>query len=397
MTYLHGIEIKEGQRGATLAVGDTSVIAIVGTAPKGVKTPVLVTSLQKARETFGDDVAGFTLPAALETIFSVASPKVIALNVLEASAAAALMENGKMKRDSGGALASHIYESNIPTAVAYTTELIKGIKSLETLESSLGVKPNIIICPGYSHQQTVLEAMIAAATKLNGFAVADIIADSVQAALTARASGAFNRSDASLVLCFPTYKRYNTHENTETVQGLSVQWALCKILREYHISPSNTELTGVMAPTVDISASLTDESADTNLLNGQGITTVFRKSGAGTRLWGNWTAAFPTVNTPEAMVAPRSVRMAIREALVDSALSYLDKTPTKVAIELVTADVNAFLRTLSGKGAIEKGDCLFDEDLNPATEVAMGRLTFTLSVKYASSTELLTFIEEVEI
>lgn len=182
--------------------------------------------------------------------------------------------------------------------------------------------------------------------------------------------------------------------------GLSVFWAACKAARDaekgYWISPSNTELTGVAGLTADVTSSLTDEAADTNLLNGAGIVTVFRKTGSGTRLWGNWTAAYPAEKTPDCMIACRAVRMAIREALVNATLNYIDKTPTLIAVDMVTEDVNEFLRGLAGQDAIAEGECRFEEEKNTADQVAQGHLTFVLAVKYQSSLERMTFEEVVE-
>lgn len=400
--YLHGIEIKEGDKKVVITTGDTSVIALVGTAPEGAVNEVkLITSLDAARKEYGEDIAGFTIPAALDVIFSTVGAKVLVVNVLTAEKATALLEpDGKMTRTEEGALASHIYKTTLPAAVDYTADIIHGINLVETTGDTMGVKANVIIAPGYSQLPAVNAKMILTAEKLNGFAVVDVIADDVQAALTARTGGAFNITSQAAVLCYPLVLRYNAHEGANVECGLSAFWATAKASRDaekgYWISPSNTELTGVMGLTVEVTSSLTDPAADTNLLNGAGIVTVFRKSGAGTRLWGNWTAAFPAAKTPDCMVAPRAVRMAIREALIDATLTYVDKTPTEIAVDMVTGDVNEFLRGLAGKDAIVEGECRFDEEKNTKAEVAQGRLVFMLAVKYQSSLECLTFEEVVE-
>lgn len=400
--YLHGIEIKDGEKKAVIATGDTSVIALVGTAPAGAVNEIkLITSLDGARKEFGEDIAGFTIPAALDVIFSTVSAKVLVVNVLPSEKAQALLESdGSMTRTEDGELASHIYRESLPEAVDYTSSIVAGIDAVSVSGDYLGITPNVLIVPGYSQLQPVSAQMIRVAEKLNGFAVIDVIAGDVQAALTARTSGAFNITSQAAVLCFPTVLAYNAHEKRNTECGLSVFWAACKAARDtekgYWISPSNTELSGIMGLTADVTSSLTDPAAGTNLLNGAGIVTVFRKAGAGTRLWGNWTAAFPTEKTPDCMIAPRAVRMAIREALIDATLEYIDKTPTLIAVDMVTEDVNEFLRGLAGKEAIAEGECRFDEEKNTAAEMAQGKLYFVLGVKYQPSLERLTFEEVVE-
>ena len=80
-----------------------------------------------------------------------------------------------------------------------------------------------------------------------------------------------------------------------------------------------------------------------------------------------------------------------------AALNYMDRAATGITVEMITGDVNAFLRNLIGQGAIVEGECTWDETKNPAVEIAQGRLTFTLSVRYAPSLESLTFEEVVEL
>lgn len=402
MAYLHGVQIKEGAKGAILTSGDTSIIAVVGTAPIGtVNTVKLITSKEQAKKEFGDDVSGFTIPQALDTIFGYLNAKVLVVNVLANDTATSLIEAGKMTLDSDGNVVTNIYKTTLPALVDYTAEIIAGIEMFTQVDDSLGVKPNIIIAPGYSQLQPVFNKLNEVATKIQGFAVADIVASDVQEALTARASGTFNTSSQAVVLCYPQVVRYNAHEATNDNIGLSVHWAACKALRDaqsgYWLSPSNSELVGCGGLTNKVSSSLTDSAADTNLLNGQGIVTVFRKSGTGSRLWGNWTAGFPLNKTTENMIAPRAVRMAIREALVDSALTYLDKNATSITIEMVQEDVNRYIRTLVGQGALVAGECVFEEAKNPNTEIAQGKLTFCLYVTFAASTECITFEEHIEV
>lgn len=401
MSYLHGIEIKEGAKRAILSAGDTSVIALVGTAPKGAVNQIkLFNNLDSAQAEYGDDISGFTIPSALATIFATINAKVLVLNVLSTEKATVLLEDGKMTRNEDGVPVTTLYGSQLAEAVDYTTDILKGLESLTKVDDALGVKPNIIIVPGYSGIASVASKMIAVAEKLEGFAVIDVVADNVQAALTARANGAYNLTSQAAVLCYPQILRYNEHEGINDVIGLSVHWATSKSLRDtkegYWLSPSNTELNAVMGLTAEVSSSLTDPAADSNLLNGQGIVTVFRKSGMGSRLWGNWTAAFPTFKTPDCMIAPRAVRMAIREALVKSALTYMDKGATGITIDMIMGDVNAFIRNLIGQGAIIDGVCSWNPDKNPAENIAMGHLTFTLSIQYTPSLERLTFEEVVE-
>ncbi len=403
MAYLHGIEIKETPRPVVLAVGDTAIIGLVGIAPRGkVNEPVLVTSLAQARADFGEDIGGFTIPAALEVIFSRVSAKVIVVNVLDNEDAEALMDSDKMTL-AAGYWATGIGKATLPETAEYSGEISAGLEQLLHTEDLIGMKPNIIIAPGYSQLDAVLPKMASVATLLNGLAVVDVAADSVTAALAARASGAYAISSASVVLCYPRAIRYNSHEEEKQPCALSVFWAAAKASRDaemgYWYSPSNSEFTSILSAEVAVRSSLTDPAADTNLLNAQGIVTLFRRAGSGYRIWGNWTAAFPTEKTPDVMIAPRAVRMAIREALIDAAINYLDKTNiTRIGIDMILNDVNAFIRNMVGNGILNPGsECAFDGNKNTATEIAQGHLTFTLTEVFAPSLDKLTFEEVIDL
>jgi hypothetical protein len=402
MSYLHGIEIKETPRPVVLAEGDTAIIGLVGTAPIGeVNTPVLITSLAAGRTAFGTDIGGFTIPAALEVIFNRVSAKVIVVNVLANADATALLDDGAMTLVDGY-WATGIGKPTLPETAEYSGEIIDGLEKLLDTEDLLGMKANLVIAPGYSQIAAILAKMDAVATKLNGFAICDVVADTVTAALTARASGAFAVSSNAVILCYPRAIRYNATEEANQPCALSCWVAAAKASRDaemgYWYSPSNTECTDILGTEVAIRSSLTDSAADTNLLNGQGIVTLFRRSGSGYRVWGNWTAAFPTEKTMDVMIAPRAVRMMIREALIDASISFLDKTNiTRIGIDMILNTVNAFIRDLVGKGALNAGECYFDAAKNSSAEVAQGHLTFTISQTYAPSLDKLTFEEVVDL
>lgn len=406
MSYIHGIEIKEGPKPVVLSTSDTAIVGLIGTAPKGdVNKPTLITSLDAGKAAFGDDIGGFTIPSALETIFNIVNAKVIVVNILANADATALIDGvtGKMTVDANGYWATGIGKPTLPEATDYSSEILAGLNKLLLVEDDLGIKPNIVIAPGYSQLPAVLAAMESTAVKLNGFAVVDIAADHLLAALQARASGDYALSSPTVILCYPRAIRYNAHESDRQPIALSVYWAIAKVLvdglKGYWYSPSNVEFTSILATEVDVRSSLTDSSAGSNMLNAQGIVTLFRKAGSGRRIWGNWTAAFPTEKTADVMIAPRSVRMAIREALISASINYLDKTNiNRLGIDMILDSVNGFIRKLMGDGVLNAGsECSFVSDKNSSTDIAQGKLTFTLTEVFAPSLDKIIFEEVIDL
>jgi phage tail sheath protein FI len=143
------------------------------------------------------------------------------------------------------------------------------------IENTLGLKPNILIAPGYSQIAAVLAKMDSVAIKLNGFAVVDVAAETVTAALEARATGNLCNGQRCHCVMFSRAIRYNSHEKGNQPCALSVFWAAAKASRDavmgYWVSPSNSELTDILSTDVLIRSSLTDPAADTNLLNAKAL------------------------------------------------------------------------------------------------------------------------------
>ena len=82
----------------------------------------------------------------------------------------------------------------------------------------------------------------------------------------------------------------------------------------------------------------------------------------------------------------------VDEAIELAALEYLDGPVSDVLIQAILDDVNAFLRILVTRGALEAGSRLeyFAEDNTPA-ELAAGHLTFTKTFCPPPPLERLTY------
>src|SRR6185312_5637989 len=73
----------------------------------------------------------------------------------------------------------------------------------------------------------------------------------------------------------------------------------------YWWSPSNMQVNGILGPDVSIYASILDAASDVNNLNAAGIVTVFNAFGSGLRVWGNRSAGYPTITTPDNFINVR--------------------------------------------------------------------------------------------
>ncbi len=143
--FLHGVEVVNIDDGLRpIRVASSSVIGIVGTAPRAdasvfpLNTPVLLPNsrakaaklLALASAAGGDG----TLPAAIDSIFDQAAAVVVVVRVEQGDTAAETLANML-----GGANA--------------ITGKREGVHALLDAQSIHGVKPRILIAPGFTHQR----------------------------------------------------------------------------------------------------------------------------------------------------------------------------------------------------------------------------------------------------
>jgi phage tail sheath protein FI len=140
--FLHGVEVIDIDAGPRpISTVRSSVIGIVGTAPNAdatafpLNTPVMIAGSR--REAAKLDTVGTgegTLPAALDSIFDQSGAVVVVIRVGEGA-------------DDAETLA------NVLGGVNSNTGQYEGVHALLGAESIVGVRPRILIAPGFTHQR----------------------------------------------------------------------------------------------------------------------------------------------------------------------------------------------------------------------------------------------------
>lgn len=280
-----------------------------------------------------------------------------------------------------------------------------GMQGWLDAEALFGFKPKILIVPGYSSDVDISTEMIALAETLRAIALIDApIGTTVEEAITGRgAEGTINFNVASdrAVLCFPHLTRYDSATDATVNEPMSQRLAglIAQVDDDqgYWWSPSNHEFAGVNGVELAISASINDANSDANLLNEAGICTVFNAWGTGLRFWGNRTAAWPSVTHPRNFINIRRVADVIHDSIEYNMIQFLDQPINDALIDAITESVNAFMRTLVGRGALVDGVCRYDPNKNPPTELALGHLTFDVSFCPPPPAERITFESYIDI
>ena len=319
---------------------------------------------------------------------------------------------GKIRRIAGGAIAAGAtltvsYEHADPTKVtaadvigAVTAAGLRvGMQALLDTYNLFGFFAKVLIAPGFSTQASVAAALTVMANKLRAISLRDApVGTTFAQALAGRGSAggiSFNTSDERTVLCYPHVQVYDAATGLNRLEPLSprLAGAICAKdnARGYWWSPSNTEILGIVGLETPLTAMLNDPQCEVNLLNEAGILTVFNSFGAGLRIWGNRSAAWPSVTHPRNFINVRRTADVLHESLEYAMLQFIDQPITPALIDAIVASVNAFIRTLIGRGALIDGKCIYDQAKNPSTEVALGHLTFGIEFMVPTPGERFTF------
>lgn len=397
--FLHGVETIEIDKGPRpISQVKTAVVGLIGTAPTGpVNKPTIVLSERDAAQ-FGSIAdaasAGHSIPQALDAIFDHGAGTVIVINVFDPAVHTVTNETGK----------TPIVASNIIGTVAADGSRT-GIKALEDTYSLFGFNAKILIAPGYATLNAVTTELVAMADKLRAVTLIDAPSGvTVQQAIEGRGPAGtinFNTSNARAVLCYPHLKVYDMRLDAERLEPFSARLAgvMCKTDMEqgYWWSPSNHEIAGIVGVERAITARVNDPQSEANLLNEAGIVTVFNSFGTGYRVWGNRSAAWPSVSHPKNFINVRRTADVLHESVEYAMLQFIDRPINDALIDDIRGSVNAFIRTLVGRGALIDGSCTYDPAKNPPTELAAGHLTFDLAFMPPTPAERISFESFIDI
>lgn len=408
--YLHGIETIELLKGPIpVREVKSAVVFLVGTAPvhqtiptgvsaddwyaQTVNTPVLVLDRETGIKYFGEATPGYTIPYALDAIFDHGGTTIIVVNVFDPRV---------HKDDSNQPDPSKVLPSDIIGTYDPTTGKRTGLKIIDELYSRFGFTAKLMLVPVYCESPAVSAEMIALCETHRALALIDAPAGlTVQQVINARgAGGQLNTSAYRAVICYPHLKVWDNATNTERLEPFSQRLAglIAKTDHEdgYWFSPSNREILGITGIERPITCAINDPNTEANILNENGIVTVFNSFGTGYRAWGNRTAAFPTKTDPRNFISVRRTADIIAESIEYSTMQWLDK-PITVVVDGVLAQVNAFIRTLIGRGALVDGRCYFLKEKNPPSQLANGHVVFTYEIMPPTPAERITFEQVLNI
>ncbi|UYA59899.1 Phage tail sheath monomer GpFI [Pectobacterium sp. F1-1] len=278
-----------------------------------------------------------------------------------------------------------------------------GMKLLNDTYNLYGFFAKILISPVFCTQNSVTTELIALADKLGAIAYIDApIGTTFAQALSGRGPEGtinFNTSSERARLCYPHVKVYDAETNSERLEPLSARAAGLRakvdLEKGFWWSSSNQEIKGITGVERQLSAMIDDPQSEVNLLNEQGISTIFNSYGSGLRLWGNRTAAWPTVTHMKNFENVRRTGDVINESIRYFSQQYIDMPINQALIDALVESVNAYGRKLIGDGALLGFKCWFDAARNEQTELAAGHLLLNYKFTPPPPLERLTFETEI--
>lgn len=278
MSFLHGVETLEVQRGAvSVRQLRTSVVGLVGIAPKGPAQALTLVTSETAAEQFGAEVPGATIPQALKAIFASGTGYVLVVNVFDkathtqaVTAETLTITQGRAKtanppvpnlaadftltNNAGNTTYTYgthytvddfgnirvldftaIPEGSQPKATyrrlnraavtashingAITNGVRTGAKLFELAFNTFGVKPKLLIAPWFSHIVAVRNNLVAMADRYRGIALIDAGDDSWTPADAIADRGVageeFNTASTRAYLLYPSIKAYSPYTDAD--------------------------------------------------------------------------------------------------------------------------------------------------------------------------------------
>ncbi|HIK42157.1 phage tail sheath subtilisin-like domain-containing protein [Thermoleptolyngbya sp. M55_K2018_002] len=282
-----------------------------------------------------------------------------------------------------------------------------GLKAMQDVYSLLGFTPKILICPGFSEVPAVQAEMLVQAENVRAMALIDApVGATYTQAIAGRAGTApvnvFGTSSRRAILLFNRPKARDSITNSDVLEPYSQRFAgvMAKTDRDfgYWWSPSNKEILGITGVETKLTAAVNDPDTQTNLLNENGIVTIFNAFGTGLRTWGNRSAAWPSDTSALNFINIQRTTDILHESIEYSMLQFLDQPISAAVLDAIVESVNGFIRQLILRGALVPGSrCFYEPARNPALQLANGQAVFNLDIMPPPPLERITFESRVNI
>lgn len=288
----------------------------------------------------------------------------------------------------------------VDTSGVDAADIAAGVEGVELCMTTLGIVPDLICAPGFSHLSAVAAVMATKAGSVNGLFKCKALIDVDTTTATAyaqvkTAKDAANLHDATEIICWPMCKLgdYQFHLSTQ-IAGLMASVDTGNGGAPFE-SPGNKglKIDGLcLANGTEVF--LTHSQA--NILNGNGVMTALNFMG-GWVAWGNWTACYPENTDVKDYFIPVSRMFGwVGNTLVKTFWSRLDKPMTRLLIDSVLDTANIWLSGLVGSGYLLGGRVEMLDSENPETNLMAGIIKLHVYITPPSPAVEINFVLEYD-
>ncbi len=404
--YLHGVETTESSEiNLTITDADISSVVVIGTAPSyllsDVETLNKITNFTEAKKYTGNNIDGFTLPDAVQTILTESGgANIYTINVFDNNShissvsktveftngeyslnelgiqnlvitkdeteltegtdyefsdnTITVLSGGALETDQSGVTVSYVYAD---LTLVSDSDIIgttddegnrTGLQKIYDIIAEYGVTPGIIVVPGFS-SKNVRTAVETIAEKIRAFAYLDVekgttIAAAEKARLAAVDDLDLTTTSEYSMLVMPYVYRYNSYQDTTTLKPLSPVYAglRVKLDRNRNVAKSidNTVSTTITGSEYPIWFMLNDSSTDSNRINALGISTVINYKGS-YYLWGGRNNSYTSDDGIMSFESARRTRNFVQKSVEDSSFACVGENITRGFIDDVLNAINA--------------------------------------------------------
>jgi len=281
---------------------------------------------------------------------------------------------------------SKVTEDDVIGAYTALGNKYTGIQCIKEIYPRLGLVSAILLAPGYTHLPKVARALEVASKKINGSFNAVVLNDLDATEKDYTKVPAWKNENGytqkGSIALYPKLKIGSTIYAYSALLAAMMQAMDVESKGVPNESPSNKALP-VTATVFEDGIELFLDQEQANLLNGHGIVTAINM--AGWRVWGNNTAAYPSITDPkERFISTRRMFNYVGNNFVLSYFSKVDKIGDYRLIESVVDSENMVLNSLMSQNKIAAGRIIFNIEDNPVTQILDGTIKFITMLSVGS-------------
>lgn len=157
----------------------------------------------------------------------------------------------------------------------------------------------------------------------------------------------------------------------------------------FWVSPSNHVIQGVVGASRPIEHSITDQSAESQLLNKNAVACIVRSPSGGFKLWGS---RVPSSDSLKVFWSVRRAHDTIIDSIERAAEPFIDKPFSLQVLVDIAETVNSALRRWKGLGATLGGRVWLDATLNTKETWANGQIFISYDAEGPAPIEHITFV-----